>query len=520
MKRIECLRPWQIEAVQLLRPAQYGSCQSPGGSGKSLTEVLLAQADIEDTGNKQLILVPQNHIHHSFFAHDSLKFTLPGNDHESHWTVAHNLCEKKPETGKQLREFLLEDVRTLRTGNRLAAISTHHAMVSVWKRLSAEDKRRALQNISCRVDEAHHISNVFHEDELELYNRKDRQAIVDEATKLGNFVRHVLRVDDPTVKLHMTTATFFRGDRKTIISKAFREQFAHFYLPWDEYYDTLGIQDLRFDFLEYEKNPVELVLEAVRKERNEHHLIIVPALTTRYRTVETCSVLLKGLEEIYPGQEVLDLVAPATQERNKTLLYEHPDAFRVVVACRLFDEGTDWTPCNRLHNTDAGEGSLTLAVQRFFRPLRKHPAKKDVVIRNYIPRFSSELEMGEQRAILSNRFNAVLTCIVTQGELMPTIIPVKNKGTTKPVKRVSLQEAYGHEYNSVMEGLLRGYETVDDKADAAAIQDIVDKVIEEHEQPEGVEPEGLRNAMLVQIARIACPHNHESKRRTLELGAI
>ena len=469
MKHIEQLRPWQVEAVQLLRPAQYTVCQAPGGSGKSLTQVVLAQADIEDTGNKQLILVPQNHIHHSFFGHDSLEFTLPGNDRESRWVVAHNLCEKKPETGRRLREFLLEDVRTLRKQGRLTAISTHQAMVSVWKQLTADDKKRAIQNVSIRIDEAHHISNVFHEDELELYSRNDRQTIVDDATKLGNIVRYVLRADEPTVKLHLTTATFFRGDRKTIISKAFKRQFAHYYLPWDEYYDTLGIEDLRFDFLEYDKSPAETVLEAIRSERHEHHLIIIPPLATRFRTPDTHGLLLKGLQGIYPEQEVLDLVTPETQEKNKSLLFQNPDAFHVVVACRLFDEGTDWVPCNRLHNTDAGESSLTLAVQRFFRPLRKHPKKKQVVIRNYIPRFSPELEPSERRAILSNRFNAVLACIVTQGELMPTVVSTRTKDATTPRTRLSLHHVYQDGYGSVMKDLLAGYESLENKTDGAAI---------------------------------------------------
>ena len=43
---------------------------------------------------------------------------------------------------------------------------------------------------------------------------------------------------------------------------------------------------------------------------------------------------------------------------------------------------------DRLHNTDACEASVTLAVQRFFRPLRPHPKKKDVRIYNYLPDFS------------------------------------------------------------------------------------------------------------------------------------
>jgi len=75
MRRVEKLRSWQVEAFQLGRPAQLCVQQAPGGSGKSLLQVMLAQADIEDSGNKQLILVPRNHIHHGFFDDDCIEFT-------------------------------------------------------------------------------------------------------------------------------------------------------------------------------------------------------------------------------------------------------------------------------------------------------------------------------------------------------------------------------------------------------------------------------------------------------------
>ena len=152
MKRIEQLRPWQVEAFQLLRPAQYGQCQAPGGSGKSLEQVMLGQADIDDTGNKQLILVPQNHIHHSFFGDENLEFTLPDNVQVSRWSIAENLCDKRPETGKRLREFLLEDVRTLRKDGRLTAISTHKAMVSAWKRLMDIERNEQTEAKSTMID--------------------------------------------------------------------------------------------------------------------------------------------------------------------------------------------------------------------------------------------------------------------------------------------------------------------------------------------------------------------------------
>src|SRR5687767_10564594 len=92
MRHINMLKPWQIEAFQLGRDAAYFLLQSPGGAGKSLMQVLLAQADIEDTRNKQLILVPRNHIHHGFYDDDSISFTLPGSTKPSEWTVCCNFC--------------------------------------------------------------------------------------------------------------------------------------------------------------------------------------------------------------------------------------------------------------------------------------------------------------------------------------------------------------------------------------------------------------------------------------------
>src|SRR5581483_8208681 len=92
MRAIKELRKWQSEAVQTGRDARYYLCQAPGGSGKSLVQVMLAQADIRETGNKQLILVPQSHIHHTFFDVDAIRFTLPGDNEKSKWQIGHNLC--------------------------------------------------------------------------------------------------------------------------------------------------------------------------------------------------------------------------------------------------------------------------------------------------------------------------------------------------------------------------------------------------------------------------------------------
>ena len=515
-RRIDTFRPWQLEAFAACKDQQYIVMQAPGGSGKSPAQVMLAQYDIEHNGRKQLIAVPQNHIHHSFFAHGNLVFTLPGASEPSLWVVEYNFCECAGAV-ERLKTFLLTDPSAL---DNLAAITTHACLVAVWKRLAKAEKQQALKNTAFRIDEAHHISNVFQEDELALYNVKEREAIIEDATRLGAFIRFALTTDEPTCKLQLATATFFRGDRKTIISKAVKDRFHHFELPWDEYYETLGIKQLEFDFVTYDGDPIAQVVAAVADEPDEKHLIIIPALTTRYRTEDTLQGLLTGLSRAVPQNRILDLVTPETQDRHKKVLFTAPDAFGVVVACRLFDEGTDWVPCTRLHNTDAGERSLTLAVQRFFRPLRQHPTKKHVRIANYIPAFTPEMELEEQRRVLSDRFNAVLASIIMQGELMPVFIPLKSQVAEGKPPRTTLQDLYGAEYRPAIEDLLKEYELVENKQDAHAIEAVVDAVLERHGIPDACDAQNVRAAWLGQLHRITTRKTKASNRESLETRAF
>ena len=523
MRNINQIKNWQIEALQLGRPARYFLVQSPGGAGKSLLQVLLAQADIEDTGNKQLVLVPKNHIHHGFFDDDCIEFVLPGGRRRSRWTVQSNFCStsKNDAKTKLLKKFLLADVRDLRNEGRLAAIATHRAMVGAWASMNRKEKIKALRNISFRIDEAHHLSNVFHDSDLDLFNVKDKEEILDDATRLGRFLQYVLRHDNETVKVHLATATFFRGDCQTILSERFKKQFVHYYLPWDEHFQTLGIEHLTFDFINYHDDPIDSLLNMIESEPDERHLIIIPALTHRYRTDKTLPQIMNGLLGILPEDEVLDLVTPSTQEAHKMLLHKWPDQFRAVVACRLFDEGTDWVPCTRMHNTDACETSVTLAVQRFFRPLRPHPRKRDVRIFNYLPDLSSDMTLEEKRQVLSNRLNAFLACIVTQGELMPCLVQVKGapKGN-KPRKQVSLQEVFGEEYPAMMTALIKGYESVEDKTDSAKMEAIAHRVLAMYDLPDDVESDDLKAALLRQLVRIANPKSKTVDRKNLEPEGI
>lgn len=491
--------PWQIAAFVEMSRAQYGLCQAPGGSGKSALQSMLGAADLEERpGQKQLILVPQQHIHHGFCGEQGKAMFEVGGRRLT-WKVSHNLCEgKRNGRGSRLTEFLLADPKKL--GTFPTAISTHQALVSVWQRLTAAERRRALRNLTVRLDEAHHVSGVFAEDDLSLMPEGQAASLIEESTRLGDFCRYVINADDPTCKLHLTTATFFRGDRRAILSESVRDKFVHYNLAWDEYFPTLGIEELHFDYHSYEDDPISHIGRLVSDESGCRHLIILPALNTKFRRPQTLDRLLSELRRIYPASQILDLVTVQTQADNKKLLLDAPEDFHAVVACRLFNEGTDWVICDRLHNADACERSLTLAVQRLYRPLRKHRCKTVVRINNYIPAFDSSVSPEEQRQVLSDRFNAFLVSIVASGELAPIIVPLKAGGTRRTG---CLSELYGREtYHELLADLVRGYEAIPEKDDHRQVERLVARLVERYGVPESVEQDELRAALLAQAVRI------------------
>ena len=83
-----------------------------------------------------------------------------------------------------------------------------------------------------------------------------------------------------------------------------------------------------------------------------------------------------------------------------------------------------------------------------------------------------------------------------------------------------MQEAYGDEYHSVMEGLLRGYEAVEDKTDAVAIQSGSRQGDRGARAAEDVEPEGCAVPCSSRSAGSRARRNRESNRRNLEPDAI
>lgn len=487
-------RTWQVDAYLMGRDARFFLIQAPGGSGKSALQCMLAAHDL-GAGQKQLICVPQTAIAKTFCQGKEVEYAVAGETLQ--WKADFNFCTgTKAQRGRRLKKFLLSN-------EPRAAICTHQGLVTLWRKLSDWEKAQAIDRTTFRLDEAHHIAGVYDEGDLYDYPPQQRKAILELATRLGEFCRYLITATNTTSKLHLSTATFYRGDRQAILSETVRGSFVQYDLDWEHYFPTLGIKELRFHYFDYRDSPVAALVEQIRREPNERHLVIIPPTGKKYRTTGSLPELLTALRAVCPERQLLDLVTPRTQDANKARLMANQVGFRVVVACRLFNEGTDWPACSRLHNTDSCERSLTLAVQRVFRPLRKYAGKKVVHINNYVPVIDGQTREARREAF-SDRFNAVLVSVITHGEIFPICVPkVGTKGNT--ARKQSLRQLYGPAYQDLVEHVVKQYEGIKDKQSPKNVEALVEQVIEEYGVPTQTTQEEVKAGLQTLVLRVANP---------------
>ena len=200
------------------------------------------------------------------------------------------------------------------------------------------------------------------------YTPQELADILEVCPRLSEIVRFMIGQEN--CKIRLATATNYRGDQAIILSDEVRSRFLEYRLSWEEYFPQTGIESINVGFQLYDPDPLPYIVDRVRREPSRRHLIILPKKGYRFCNACTADRLIELLKDVIPADSVLDLVTPKSQRRNKKLLYENPGQYHTVVSCCLFNEGTDWEMCDLMHNADACERSATLAMQRFYRPLR------------------------------------------------------------------------------------------------------------------------------------------------------
>lgn len=510
---------------------RFFSIQAPCGCGKTTLLIALAIYDIitSNFSQKQLEIVPQSHIGLGFSHEEELKYiSIQLGRKKYQWKVLeqHNFCldsHNEPKT-KGLKKWLLTPASELAKEcsnnviSGLNAICCYQSLVIVWKQLTEKEKRQAITNLSLGVDEAHHLKYVCYTD-LDFETEEEKQIAFEEATEIAKIVTYIMNSDIKSSKIRTTSATMYRGDRKFIFSDSIRKKFENFYYSWADHFKTLGIKNFKFLFEEYTGDPIGQMVRNIIREPLKRHLVIFPSHGHKWRKSfekELELFISKLVKRGILREEILDLITKGKQKKNKTrLLLEpkklnpnNPSKFRVIIICKLGREGTDWCPCDRIHNASP-ERTMTLAMQTIGRLLRRFLGKKDIVATTYIEKFIPIRDIT-CRELLSDRTNAILLCMQLTDSLMPILFPIIPLGEKKDSKKrikVNLEEYLGDKYQDIRKEMIERYDGIEDKTQEL-VKEMLKSLLVEYEVTENIEV--VTNALLAQITRAACDHKKVS----------
>ncbi len=373
----------QLEVFNTRRNRKNCIVVQPPGSGKSLLICFLNAWDLsQNKAQKVIISLPQNLIAKGF-KDVLLKFP---DGRVIQWAVGNDFCGIGEQKVHGLVQFIQRtkfplNLLTNSIADRIALCS-HAGLAQAYGKLN--NRRNLWANTTLVIDEAHHILNA--EDNEESLNLTERN-------QLGELIHFLLKRPIEGNKLWMTTATFFRGDRMSILTATEKKLFSGlgtYYLPLDVHWEKniKHIQGYQFDFYMYgEKGPIEAISKILINGGRRR--TIVYCQDARQLDGECKYANLKRLIKLFKhhwGDDIvtLDFLTEEGREERKAAFvsqakqkgHREPD---VIFAVRLMDEGTDWVPAEQVIDL-APSNSLRVGYQRVGRVIRDTPNKANKVM--------------------------------------------------------------------------------------------------------------------------------------------
>jgi len=416
---IHTIRRHQNYIFKTYSNEQYFIMTEPPGAGKSATlKFVMAKRLEADPNHKVVICIPQTLISKSF-GHTILQYQ---DGDQIEWDIGKNLCDITSDRSKlkTLRNFLKRKKFPKGIHNRIL-ITTHLALAALAKSMkSGED---LFKNTTLIMDEAHHI----------LYSENGNS---DYANMIGLIVRDILKCGDTTSSIWLTTATFFRGDRGSIISSEHFDKFTHHFLPLDQHWkeNIKHIKSFEYNFVIYKENIFNEIKQLLKKGRKKsvifcpytgHLLSGIDKLIFRDRLITT-------IQEVWPDCNIMDLIDTNGRDGRKKVIFDDESAknIDIILALKIFDEGSDWIYAEQVLDL-APSNSLRIQSQRNGRLWRDLPGKTHIVYNAFLPfRAKSNIEK-DYRLHLSNSYNAFTAALLLRESIDPLPYPKTERVKSK-----------------------------------------------------------------------------------------
>lgn len=423
------MRNWQNPAFEALKDAHYMILNAPTGSGKSWMMCLLSAFKMQNNPSlRTIISVPQTIIASGFL---EAKIQMPTGE-KIHWKIKQNFCEKSSQsTVNNLIKWLeRNECNSLKDRT---VICTHATLIHLHKKLKNLKKTELLNDVLVWIDEAHHVKNIESEN-MGVFNNS-----------LGALVSYIVNQENNNIQLGLTTASFFRGDRCSLLTQSMELKFERFNLPYDEYLKTMKyLKSFSVDFLlcgpQYHK-----AIELLIKERKAKDIIYIPhpvsgcssgnktqevaQIIEGYGSVEqdiTDPLIVAG--SLQHSYKILNLVDENLRKEKKKflknpILKNDRNALDVIIALGMFKEGADWIWADRSIITGA-RSSLVDMIQMIGRLFRDAQGKEHVEVFQLLPFSLDQQNEDEFSQNLNDYLKAIFASLILENIFSPVKIKI------------------------------------------------------------------------------------------------
>jgi len=435
------LRNWQRLAFLALCDTTYSIINAPMGSGKSLLMCIIsAYRLLKNPSLRCIISVPQTIIGSGFRRQS---FKLP-DGRKIDWVPQYNFCndDEYPDEGtiQGVISFLKGPHASF---NDRILLCTHATLVAVYKRLKDRNQLSLLKNLMLWIDEAHHVKNI----DMDVEWAQGTYISARVSNGIGDLSAHFVDHPEMNLQLGLATASFFRGDRCTLLSKEMEPKFKRFNLPYDQYLESMDyLRSFSFSFRICNNDHSKTIKEILQTRRGKD-IIYIPHPVSRHSSgckYKAVDRIISRCQEVYGGTKtdepnglavlrngksdykILDLVDEDQRPEKKqftTTINDDRNALDLIVALGMFKEGADWIWADRSIIVGP-RNSLTDMIQMIGRLFRDAKGKKHVEIVVLLPFSLEHVKKKELRDNLNSYLKAVFASLLLENVLHP----VKIKG--------------------------------------------------------------------------------------------
>ncbi len=421
MSKLWQLRPNQLKAFAALQGKSRCIANMPTGWGKSFLLCCLCASDLLDKNRKVVLCVPQRIIAKGFKQKRKIQLS---SGKITNWSLPQNLCDPTSDKVNQLLHFLTSPA----TGEPECRIvlATHLSLSIAFERVPPAQIASVFANTSLYIDESHHV-----------------QASEQGQNSLGQVVGTLLDLNDPTFKIIMATAYFFRGDHLPIIPENHLARFHRYHVPFDEYWSSLKhVKTFAYDFVAFKGTVFPALEELLKQDQSptiiycppEGHKMLLGKSKANFvrRLIALCERLHQGrrwspaLGAIDNQKVVIDLVDAEHRTEKIRFIEEHGDKVAVILTVGMFKEGADWIEAARVIDL-VPSGSDQDRLQRFGRLVRDCEGKSHVSYYSFFP-FVVEVDEEKRRKELTKLYAHFHASLVLENAIRPIKVKVGQSG--------------------------------------------------------------------------------------------